>query len=69
MTQSAPHLSKEGQFEESSQDPLDILDPVMGPMGFVMYDILIGTHKQWWPVTEAKPHIIPTLLEEEVFQL
>lgn len=33
------YLSKEDRFEVSSQDPLDILDPIMGPMGFVIHDI------------------------------
>lgn len=36
---SALYLSKEDRFEVSSEDPLDILDSIMGPMGFVIHDI------------------------------
>lgn len=36
---SALYLSKEDRFEVSPQDPLDILAPIMGPMGFVIHDI------------------------------
>lgn len=32
------YLLKEDKFEVSSQDPLDILDHIMGPMGFVIHD-------------------------------
>ncbi len=33
------HLSKEDRFEVSLQNSLDILDPIIGPMGFVIHDI------------------------------
>lgn len=50
----ALYLSKEDRFEVSSQDPLDILDPIMGPMGFVIHDIYqINCHTEknggQWP--------------------
>lgn len=33
------YLSKQDRFEVSARDPLDILDPIMGPVGFVIHDI------------------------------
>lgn len=33
------YLSGEDRFEVSSQDPLNILGPIMEPMGFVIHDI------------------------------
>ena len=41
------YLSTEDGFEVSLQDPLDVLNPVMGPMGFVIHDIYqINCHTQ-----------------------
>lgn len=63
-------VSRKGfdRFDVSSQGPLDILDPIMGPMSFVIYDIYqINCHtekKKWWPVSKTNPHIIFILLEK-----
>lgn len=63
-------LSEE-RFELTSQDPLVILDPIMGPTGFVIHDIYqINCHRErWWPAAKTKPHIIVILLGKEVVQL
>lgn len=36
------------------------LDPIMGSVGFVIYDTYqINCHtEKWWPVIKPKPHII-----------
>lgn len=69
--QSVLCLLKEDRFEEFSQDPLDIQDPIMGPMGFVIHDIYqINCHmekeKKKWPLAKTNPHIIFMFLEDKV---
>lgn len=43
---------------KSAQGPLDILDHIMGPMGFVIHDIYqINCHtEKWWPVARTAHH-------------